>query len=228
MQLVPLAPAGQPADPTRSSGALGGSARLAPSPAVAWPTAATAVATPHARATPQRGVAAWNPQLNQQVATAQQSLAYLDTLALQLQDLKSQMSLQLAGGFVQEGRLQAQRARLERLWQERPAQSGNGLNEQLQFSSDGREALPQVVQAARQVEQTRQEVQRVLADAADALGRQRAATDGADAAAFAQHFGRVGQDARYSGLSALASSLHSLPRYRIDSLLALRSDSALP
>lgn len=137
MQLVPLSPTDRSADAVRSSDTLGAARRLAPSPAV--PRAALASAVPAADAlwTARGGLEGWNPRLNQQVATAQQSQAYLDELTAQLQGLKENLGLQLAGGTLPAERLAARRDRLEALWQGRAAQSGGGLDDQLGFSGDG-------------------------------------------------------------------------------------------
>ncbi|WP_169633174.1 hypothetical protein [Acidovorax sp. SRB_14] len=299
--------------------------------------------------TPRQGLGVWAPELNAKVASAQQALAFLDELSSQLQDVKAQLSLKLAGSYVREGALEKQQHRLAQLWKDRAEHSGHRLDAQLAYSGDTparqrfrirgldqqslqasgqetlvfslngaprhtmslrieaglppaalagrfnralvpagiqvspnaqgqldyftvpeaqwpqvrdslaikgdgkrfptgqfarvraepepaiidpgaweldgpsglRQALPQIVRAAQQSDAARAEVLRSLADAEHSLSRPETAGDVAAVRAFAQSFEEQTRTANYPILSAVSPSLLGLPRYRIDSLLAL-------
>lgn len=348
MQLVSLAPADRSTDAVQSRDAVASVQRL---PALSAPAAidpAPQVAPPGLH----RGLKNLNPQVNLQVATAQQTLSYLGEMSSQLQTFKTQLSREVSGGFVKEGALANQRQHLQQLWQERQVRSSGGLNDQLDYSGDGqalqhfrirgldafnlqskanetltfslggrqrqtmavqvgpglpmsimasrfdqalapagirvtvnaqgeldfavpqsqwaqvqdgltikgdgkrfptgefsrlrlaaepaaiapiswqidtlaeqRQTLSQVVQAVRRVAQVSEKVQRVLADTHQTLSQQSAAVGAAEAASFTQGFAALVRDPRYSSLSALATSLQGLPRYRIENLLALRAEA---
>ena len=123
MQLVSLSSTDRSTDAVRSHDAVAGVQRL--------PTLSTQVAieAPQRAAQPDlhRGLKGLNPQFNQQVATAQQTLTYLGEMAAQLQTFKGQLSREVSGGFVQEGALRSQQQKLQQLWQELPLRSGGAL-----------------------------------------------------------------------------------------------------
>jgi hypothetical protein len=96
---------------------------------------------------------------------------------------------------------------------------------QIDTLAEQRQTLSQVVQAVRRVAQVSEKVQRVLADTHQTLSQQSAAAGAAEAASFTQGFATLVRDPRYSSLSALATSLQGLPRYRIENLLALRAQA---
>ena len=349
MQLVPLSAADWSTDPVRQPDAPASVQRL---PAL-LPLAATDPAPQAAQPGLHSGLNSLNPQINQQVATAQQTLDFLGGLSSQLQAFKTQLTRELSGGFVKEGALANQRQHLQQLWQERQVRSSGGLNDQLDYSGDGqalqhfrirgldafnlqsktnetltfslagtprqtmavqvgpglpmsimasrfdqalapagirvtvnaqggeldfavpqsqwaqvqdalmikgdgkrfptgefsrlrlaaepaaiaptswqidtlaehRQTLSQVVQAVRRVAQVSEKVQRVLADTHQTLSQQSAAAGATEAASFTQGFAALVRDPRYSSLSALATSLQGLPRYRIENLLALRAEA---
>lgn len=133
MQLVSLAPADRSTDAVHSRDTVASVQRL---PAL-LPQTVTGPAPQAAQPSLHRGLNILNPQLNQQVSTAQQTLGFLGDLSSQLQTVKTQLSLKLAGGFVKEGALANQRQHLQQLWQERPVRSSGGLNDQLDYSGDG-------------------------------------------------------------------------------------------
>lgn len=341
MQLAPLSPADRSTALTQPIGAT------------QRPAGPTAQAQPQAGNTPARlprqGLRVWTPDLNRQVANAQQSLNYLDALGSQLESVKAQLSHKLAGGYARDGALQTQQQRLTRLWNERAEQSGHSLDAQLEYSGntpaqqhfrirgleprnvqangletlaftlhgssrqtmavrvepglsaatlasrfdqalapagirvsataqgeldftvpesqwprlrdtlaikgDGkrfptgqfsrapvqsapaiiepgawqlddpaglRQALPQIVRAAQQTGLSRSVVQGALADADRALSQSPTAEDAPVVQAYAQSFADQTSGANYPLLSALSPSLLGLPRYRIESLLALQ------
>lgn len=347
MQLAPLSAADR-------SAALASASSSVNATAAAQRTAAHAApATPAARGTPapppRQGLGVWAPDLNSKVANAQQALGFLDALSSQLQDVKAQLSLQLAGGPVREGALEAQQQRLTQLWQGRAEQSGHSLDAQLGYSGDAparqhfrirgldqrslqasgqetlafsleggprqtmsvrvdpglpstalasrfnqalapagirvspnaqgeldftvpesewprlrdslaikgdgkrfptgqfarvrvqaepaiiepgtwqlgepsglRQALPQILRAAQQTQVARAEIERSLGETERTLDQSSAAGDAAAVQTFAQSFEEQTRTANYPLLSALSPSLPGLPRYRIESLLALR------
>jgi hypothetical protein len=130
MQLASLSSANRPDESSRGVDAAGGT--------IDSPTAVLAASrrAQDASPAPRRGLSDWNPEINRQVATAQQSLTFLDELAQPLQNIKNQLSRKLTGGFVEDGALEKQQRDLARLWQNRQIQTGGGLNDQLDFSSD--------------------------------------------------------------------------------------------
>lgn len=85
---------------------------------------------------PREGLGVWAPELNTKVANAQQALSFLDTLSSQLQDVKAQLSLKLAGAYVREDALERQQRNLAQLWSERAPCSGHSLDPQLNYSGD--------------------------------------------------------------------------------------------
>jgi hypothetical protein len=133
VQLVPLSAADWSTDPVRQPDAPASVQRL---PAL-LPLAATDPAPQAAQPGLHRGLNSLNPQINQQVATAQQTLDFLGGLSSQLQAFKTQLNRELSGGFVKEGALANQRQHLQQLWQERQVRSSGGLNDQLDYSGDG-------------------------------------------------------------------------------------------
>jgi len=345
MQLVSLGSADRSTAALQSRDALAGVQRLPALSAASAIDPAPQVAQPGLH----RGLRGLNPQINQQVAIAQQTLGYLGELSAQLQTFKGQLSREVSGGFVQEGALANQQQKLQQLWQERQLRSGGALNAQLEYSGDGqalqhfqirgldalnlqskanetlifsvggmqrqtmvvqvesgmpmsavasrfdqalapagirvsvnaqgeldfsvlqsqwaqvqdslairgegkrfptgefsrpqlaaapaaiapaswsidtltgqRQTLSSVVQAMRRVGQVGDKVQRALSSTQQELDQQRPQVDAAQAASFTQGFDALVRNPGYSSLSALASSLQNLPRYRIENLLSLR------
>ena len=340
MQLTPLSAADRSTALTQPVGAT---------QRAAIPTAALPKAESTPAPLPRQGLRVWSPDLNHQIANAQQALNYLDALGSQLESVKTQLSHQLAGGYVRAGALDTQQQRLTQLWRERAEQSGHSLDAQLEYSGntpaqqhfrirgleqrnlqatgpetlafaldgssrqtmavrvepglsaatlanrfdqalasagirvsataqgeldftvpesqwprlrdtlaikgDGkrfptgqfsrapvqsapaiiepdawqlddpaglRQALPQIVRTAQQTSLTRTVVQGALADAGRALSQSATAQDAPVVQAYAQSFADQTSGANYPLLSALSPSLLGLPRYRIESLLALQ------
>ncbi|HSI60767.1 MAG TPA: hypothetical protein VLA16_24630 [Ideonella sp.] len=110
-------------------------------------TPAPASAAPRRPGPLRGGLRDQGGQLNQQVASAQQAMNYLDQLADQLQGLKLRLSSQLAqlarrqdeaataaDGAAQPGSLQDQMRQLEAHWRARSTQAGGQLDSQLGYS----------------------------------------------------------------------------------------------
>ncbi len=76
-----------------------------------------------------------DPQFNQRVGAAQQTLAWLDTLTTRLDKLKTDLSAQLAGPAVQRP-LAQDIAQVQALWQQRQAATLGRLDTQLRFTPD--------------------------------------------------------------------------------------------
>lgn len=76
-----------------------------------------------------------DPQFNQRVAAAQQTLAWLDTLTTRLDKLKTDLSAQLAGPAVQRP-LAQDIAQVQALWQQRQDATQGRLDAQLRFTPD--------------------------------------------------------------------------------------------
>ncbi len=347
MQLTPLSSADR--SPTLQTQLPASGAAQRPAAPVTQPAAAVASLRSTAAPAPRQGLSVWAPELNGKVASAQQALAFLDELSSQLQGIKAQLSLKLAGGYVREGALEKQQHSLAELWGGRAERSGHSLDPQLGYSVDAparqhfrirgldqrslqasgqetlvfslngasrhamslrveadlspaalagrfnqalapvniqvapnaqgmldyftvpepqwpqvrdsltikgdgkrfptgqfsrvrvepeppiiepgtweldgpggrRQALPQIVRAVQQSGATRVEIRRTLAEAERALSRPETAGDASAVQAFAQSFEEQTRTANYPILSALSPSLLGLPRYRIESLLAL-------
>lgn len=106
------------------------------------PVSDVASAAPSARvdppALPSRArtvLQARDPQFNQRIAAAQQTLAYLDTLVSGLDKLKTDLSAQLAGPAMQRPIAQ-DIAQVQNLWQQRSAATQGKLDAQLRFTPD--------------------------------------------------------------------------------------------
>jgi hypothetical protein len=81
------------------------------------------------------GLRAWDPQLQTQVADAQQAIDFLDRAAHHLQGLKSDVSGRLAGRPVDDERIAARTRQFTATWNSRAQATGGSLGPQLQFSS---------------------------------------------------------------------------------------------
>lgn len=81
------------------------------------------------------GLKNWNPQLNQQLANAQQALVFLDQLSGRLQSLKAELSSKLASQDTlgDQRRIHSGLKRLADLWDKRQQVAGS-LSGQLAFS----------------------------------------------------------------------------------------------
>lgn len=85
---------------------------------------------------PRGGLRAWNPQLNQQFAGAQQALGFLDEVAGQLKALEGALGRQLVvRDPVASPQLSGQLEQLARTWRARPAIAGGSLDSQLRYSA---------------------------------------------------------------------------------------------
>ena len=85
---------------------------------------------------PRGGLRAWNPQLNQQFAGAQQALGFLDEVAGQLQALEGALSRQLlVRDPVASPQLAGQVEQVVHTWRGRPASAGGRLDSQLRYSA---------------------------------------------------------------------------------------------
>jgi hypothetical protein len=129
MQIVALTPSGiaadRPAAPARAPGV--DDAAMA---------AAAADSAPAPAAAPVRaGLTNWDPQLNGQVADAQQALAFLDQAATQLQGLKADLSGKLAGRPVSDDQLSAGLRQFAATWSKRAQATGGSVGPQLDYSS---------------------------------------------------------------------------------------------
>lgn len=91
------------------------------------------------RAEPLRGgLPRWNPQLNQQISTAQQSLVFLQEAESRLQGLKSELSARLAADQAGDGKLAAKLRDFADFWRQRRTLSGAALDGELGYSPDSR------------------------------------------------------------------------------------------
>jgi hypothetical protein len=116
--------------------ATDGAARPAAATDAAASTAVPADAAPATDAAPVRaGLTNWDPQLNGQVADAQQALEFLDQAASQLQGLKASLSGKLAGQPVGDQRLAASLRQFAQTWSRRAQATGGSLGPQLDYSS---------------------------------------------------------------------------------------------
>lgn len=89
-----------------------------------------AIATPPLR----RGLSNLDPQLNQQLANAQQALDFLDQASSKLLALKSDLSAKLATRQPIDSRLGENLRQFSQLWQGRKTASGGSLDSQLTYS----------------------------------------------------------------------------------------------
>lgn len=139
MQIPPLGASGL--SPERSlatgSSAVSGAAGPAATQLAAPQTAPARPPTPPPSALPRAGLQVLQEERNQRVASAQQALGYLDRLSTRLQHLKSDLGSALAGQPVSAERLEGQRQALAQLWQQRQAQAGGQLDNQLRYVPDG-------------------------------------------------------------------------------------------
>jgi hypothetical protein len=87
--------------------------------------------------TTQRGLRAWDPQLQADIASAQQALDFLDKSAAQLQALKSELASKLSSrqSKNREGQVEARLRQFSNTWRERQAASGGTLDSQLDYSA---------------------------------------------------------------------------------------------
>lgn len=83
----------------------------------------------------KRGLAAWDNQLQDDVARAQQALDYLDSLESQLESIKSDFAARLSGARGSR-QVEAQVAQLNNALAARRKSAGNGVDAQLSYSGD--------------------------------------------------------------------------------------------
>ncbi|WP_229751048.1 hypothetical protein [Undibacterium terreum] len=100
-------------------------------PASVSGTAVSATATPVLRS----GLSHWDQGLNGELASAQQTLDFLDQSASQLQSLKSELSAKLAGQQTRDNQLDAKLRQFSTTWDQRQTRSGGSLSSQLAYSS---------------------------------------------------------------------------------------------
>ena len=84
-----------------------------------------------------RGGLDWNPALQGDVARAQQALDYLGRIATDLEALKPDLSVQLAGRAANAGDLAARVRQLAATLEARATQGGGGVDAQLDFDAQG-------------------------------------------------------------------------------------------
>ncbi|WKB54088.1 hypothetical protein [Eleftheria terrae] len=135
MQITPLGAGAVAPRPTSGHDA----AAAVRGPAAAGPaTAASPASAGTAAAVRKRGVRNWNPQLNAQLAGAQQALNFLDDAARQLQQLKAELSGRLAAGQPQDDSSLVQAVeRFSQTWQQRSQASAGSLDPQLDHTPPG-------------------------------------------------------------------------------------------
>jgi hypothetical protein len=132
MEIAALNATGVATDPAAFVRSSGAAASVAPTPAQAQaPDTPVAPAAISGRA----GLTAWDPQLQGQLADAQQALQFLDAAASQLQGLKADLSGKLAGRAVPDGDISARLKEFAATWKQRSRSTGGSLGPQLDFSS---------------------------------------------------------------------------------------------
>jgi hypothetical protein len=87
------------------------------------------------------GLTDWDPQVNRQLASAQQALSFIDQVEARLQALKSDLSAKLAAGERADPKVDRKLREFADLWQQRRAASGGALDNQLAFSPDAEARL---------------------------------------------------------------------------------------
>ncbi len=87
----------------------------------------------------QRGIK-WNPQMQGNVARAQQALDYLERVASQLEALKADLSAKITGRADPARQIEARSQQLTSMLEARRKQAGGGLDAQLSFN-DGQPAM---------------------------------------------------------------------------------------
>lgn len=124
MQLSSLQPTAAGAGRAAAAGAV----RAAPVSSVPQPAAPRAA---------QRldGLRGWWPDLNREVAHAQQSRDFLDGVVGHLQTLKAGLSASLAGRAAAGARVDESLVALDRAWRDRPAATGGALDARLRYTS---------------------------------------------------------------------------------------------
>lgn len=132
MQLVPLATERPSGTPGRLEAPAATRRIQSPAPPTGEATTSSAGSAPL-----RGGVASWNPQLNNRVATAQQASQFLEGLSLRLQQFKAEAGRAAAAEAGPEAGLQAQRERLDRYWAQRAELSAGSLDSSLAFDADG-------------------------------------------------------------------------------------------
>ncbi|MGE5492298.1 MAG: hypothetical protein ACM31P_13530 [Actinomycetota bacterium] len=98
--------------------------------------AAAAASRPEAQAPPRGGLHRWNPQVNQQLSTAQQALGFLQEAESRLQGLKSELSSKLAAGQAGDPKLEGKLREFADLWRQRQTVAGGSLDGRLGYSAD--------------------------------------------------------------------------------------------
>lgn len=84
----------------------------------------------------QRGVSQYDDRLQSEIASAQQSLDFLDQSASQLQALKSELAAKLAARSAgREGQVEARVRQFSKTWNSRQNASAGALDAQLNYSS---------------------------------------------------------------------------------------------
>jgi hypothetical protein len=129
MQIAALTPSGIAADRTAASSRASGIDDATPTAAAPDDSSAPAAAPVRA------GLTGWDPQLNGQVADAQQALQFLDQTAAQLQGLKAELSGKLAGRASSDSQLSTRLRQFAQNWATRAQATGGSLGPQLDYSS---------------------------------------------------------------------------------------------
>lgn len=81
-----------------------------------------------------KGVRAWDPEINQQVSSAQQALGFLDKMGAMLESLKNDIGSKLAVRQSGDARLDDKLRQFNALWQERQQVAGGSLDGRLDYS----------------------------------------------------------------------------------------------
>ena len=92
-------------------------------------------AAPAAASTLRSGLSHWDQGLNGELASAQQTLEFLNQSASQLQGLKTELSARLAGQQTRNGLLDTRLRQFSATWEQRQTRSGGALSPQLSYSS---------------------------------------------------------------------------------------------
>lgn len=90
---------------------------------------------PQAPALKGKGVRAWDPELNQQVSSAQQALGFLDKMGTMLESLKNDIGSRLAARQAGDARLDDKLRQVGTLWQERQQLAGGSLDGRLEYKA---------------------------------------------------------------------------------------------